>query len=103
MSNTPNFPELESRYRQLKEEFEHVSSPRANSGIYLKELQEIVDLGEGVIPLILQDIQIKASFIVNALPRITSERPARESEPGDIQDKVDSWLEWGILKGYLKI
>jgi hypothetical protein len=56
------------------------------------------------VPLILRDLQAKASLLVWALPEITGENPAPPRIDGgfvkwDVGAQVEAWLQWGREKG----
>ena len=62
--------------------------------------QEIIRLGDAVVPLMLRDLQQRPRLWVWALPRITGENPVVPSEGGNIRKMSEAWLRWGHAKGY---
>ncbi|HKI32781.1 MAG TPA: hypothetical protein VKA46_13100 [Gemmataceae bacterium] len=62
--------------------------------------QEIVGLGEAVVPLMLRDLEERPRLWVWALPRITGADPVPESDRGNIAKMSAAWLRWGREHGY---
>lgn len=62
----------------------------------------IVAMGEGVVPLLLQDLSQRPAHWGPALSAITGARPAPPSQAGDIRAITNAWLRWGLEHGYLK-
>ena len=62
--------------------------------------QEIIEMGESVVPLILQDLQRTYSHWFDALEAITGEDPVLEADYGNIRSMTKSWLAWGRCVGY---
>ncbi len=59
----------------------------------------IVDLGEKVAPLILQELHSQPSLLFVALERIFNENPVALEHRGDIAAMTDDWLSWGARRG----
>lgn len=57
--------------------------------------QEVLVIGEPLIPLLLQRMQGPDPFWFEALAEITGQNPATAATPGKIREIVDCWLEWG--------
>jgi hypothetical protein len=62
--------------------------------------QEIIALGEAVVPLMLRDLEERPRLWVWALPRITGADPVPPSDRGNIAKMSDAWLGWARAKGY---
>ena len=101
---TPDTPPetVEQRFRRLEatwlDEIGYSSSPtelRAHPAF-----QEIISLGEEVIPLVLADLEKAPRHWVWALPRITEVNPVPPSDGGNIRKMAEAWLRWGREKGY---
>ena len=60
--------------------------------------QQIIGLGEEVLPFIFRDLRQTRGHWLWALFAITGEDPA--SEGCTFTEAVDAWLEWGARKGY---
>lgn len=61
--------------------------------------QEIIRLGEAVVPLMLRDLEAKPRLWVWALPEITGADPVPPGEGGNIAKMSEAWLRWGRAKG----
>src|SRR5258708_1187233 len=62
--------------------------------------QEIMTLGEAVVPFMLRDLRQRPRLWVWALPQITGADPVPPSDRGDIAKMSDAWLRWGRERGY---
>jgi hypothetical protein len=62
--------------------------------------QEIIRMGEAVVPLMLRDLEGRPRLWVWALPEITGANPVPPSEGGNIAKMSEAWLRWGRAKGY---
>ncbi|MDQ3009450.1 MAG: hypothetical protein M3X11_01920 [Acidobacteriota bacterium] len=92
---------LESRFRHLADQWR-------NETKYLSSLskmalhpayQKIIGLGQPAVPLILSELQKSSDHWLWALHSITGEDPAQPN--ATFREAVESWIEWGKLKGYL--
>jgi hypothetical protein len=57
--------------------------------------QEIISMGEAVVPLMLRDLEERPGLWVWALPRITGADPVPASDRGNIARMSKAWLRWG--------
>jgi hypothetical protein len=62
--------------------------------------QEIIGLGEAVVPLMLRDLEERPRLWVWALPRITGADPVPVADRGNIARMSEAWLRWGRAHGY---
>jgi hypothetical protein len=62
--------------------------------------QEIIALGEAVVPLLLRDLKINRRHWFVALRSITGANPIPKEDAGNIPKMVDAWLRWGREHGY---
>ncbi len=62
--------------------------------------QEIIGMGDAVIPLMLRDLEKEPHLWVWALPRITGQNPVPPGNPGNISKMREAWLRWGRENGY---
>ncbi len=79
----------------VKEKLPWLSLPLKNLG-----------MGENVIPIILRDLDAKASLMVWALPELTGQNLAPPTVEGgflkwDVRAQIEAWLQWGRKKGLL--
>ena len=62
--------------------------------------QEIIRIGEAVVPFMLRDLQERPQLWVWALPEITGADPVPPGAAGNISKMSDAWLSWGRANGY---
>src|SRR5262245_10084867 len=110
MSTTPATPSagarpaepVEQRFRRLEaiwnEETGHRSSPGAICSH--PAFQEIIGLGDAVVPLMLRDLGERPRLWVWALPMITKADPVPAADRGNIAMMSEAWLHWGRENGY---
>jgi hypothetical protein len=93
---------VEERFRRLEAtwlaEVGHLSSSKALSNH--SAFQEIISMGEAVVPLMLHDLQERPRLWVWALPKITGADPVPASDGGNIAKMSEAWLRWGRANGY---
>jgi hypothetical protein len=99
---TPAPETIEQRFRRLEAtwtaEVGHFSSPSVL--INHPAFQEIIALGQAVVPLMLRDLEERPRLWVWALPAITRTDPVPESDRGKIRKMSEAWLRWGKENGY---
>jgi len=64
--------------------------------------RRIVDMGEDVIPLILEEVGIRPSLIFTALHDITGADPILPEHRGRVGDMIRDWIDWGVQHGYMR-
>ena len=65
--------------------------------------RRIIEMGESVIPLILEDLSEKPNHWFLALSAIANEAPAvPERDKGDMKAISAAWIEWGREKDYIE-
>jgi hypothetical protein len=62
--------------------------------------QQIIGMGEDVIPLILWELEKTPNHWFWALRAISDEDPVKPEERGNIHKMAQSWLKWGKEHGY---
>jgi len=62
--------------------------------------QEIVQMGDAVVPLMLRDLEDRPQLWVWALSEITGANPVPVSDAGNIAKMSEAWLQWGRANGY---
>jgi hypothetical protein len=62
--------------------------------------QEIIRLGEAVVPFMLRDLEERPRLWVWALPEITGANPVAPNDAGHIGRMSAAWLNWGVEHGY---
>jgi len=63
--------------------------------------QEIIGMGEAVIPFLLADLSQNPLYWLPALRQITQENPVPPSQRGKVKQMASAWLNWGREKGYI--
>ena len=83
---------------QWREENRGVSS--TNQMCMHPAYQQIIGMGEPVIPLLLRELEKKSGHWFWALKSITGEDPVPPEHRGKINKMIKAWLEWGGERGY---
>lgn len=95
--------ETEERFAKLasqwKKETAHLSSISGitNHPAY----QEILAMGDAVIPLIFADLQHRPGLWFHALARLTGANPISDEDRGYIESVRQAWIRWGREHGYI--
>src|SRR5262245_14514373 len=100
--DTPPVESLEQQFRRLEAAWKAdtlvLSDPTRITEHWA--FQEILRMGEAVIPLMLRDLEREPRLWVWALPRITGEDPVTVEDAGNIERMSAAWLRWGREKGH---
>src|ERR1051326_6610570 len=93
---------LEQRFRQLEAVWEADTMYLSDVQRIIEHpaIQEIIRLGEPVIPLMLRDLEHEPREWVWALPRITGVNPVASADAGNFCKTSEAWLRWGREQGY---
>lgn len=93
---------IEQRFRRLEALWEAETLVLSDAQRIFEHpaFQEIIRMGEAVVPLMLWDLEQKPRLWVWALPRITGANPVAPSDGGNIRKMTEAWLRWGHNKGY---
>ena len=89
-------------FRRLADEWRH-ERPR---GVDVADMvmhpsyQRIIGMGEGAIPLILNELDRQPDHWFWALHSIIGADPVPEDCQGNIPAMASAWIEWGRLNGY---
>jgi hypothetical protein len=101
---TPDTPAetVEERFRSLEGTWRAEVGYSSSSTVQRSHpaFQEIIALGEAVVPLMLRDLQESPRLWVWALPQITGADPVPASDHGNIAKMSEAWLRWGREHGY---
>ena len=62
--------------------------------------QEIISMGEPVVPLIMERMRSQGGHWFEALQQITGADPISPADYGNIAAMQNSWLQWGKRNGY---
>jgi lactam utilization protein B len=63
--------------------------------------QEIVSMGNQILPLLLRELKNNPLYWLSALSQITGENPIKPEQRGKIKQMAEAWLEWGKNQGYV--
>ncbi|MBD2357157.1 hypothetical protein H6G41_21455 [Tolypothrix sp. FACHB-123] len=84
--------------KQWREENRGVSS--TNQISMHPAYQQIIGMGEAVIPLLLKELEKKSGQWFWALKSITREDAVPPEYKGNTKEMTKAWLDWGRRKGY---
>ena len=62
--------------------------------------QEVIGMGAGAIPFILDDLKKSRDDWFWALSAITGENPIAEADAGNIPRMTETWLQWAKVNGF---
>jgi hypothetical protein len=62
--------------------------------------QEIVGMGERVVPLLLAELRREPDDWFWALHAITGANPVPPASVGNVRAMAEAWVKWGLQKGY---
>lgn len=98
---SPVTESLETRFRKLEAKWKADTQFLSDAGRIIGHpaFQEIINLGDEVVPLLLRDLESSPSLWVWALPEITGNNPVAASDQGNIRKMTEAWLTWGRQKG----
>ena len=95
--------QVEQRFRILvaswKAQSEFLSS--LTSMAMLRPYQEIIGMGQAVLPLLLRELRDEPDYWFWALEAITVANPVPSECRGDLDAMTNAWLHWGRERGYL--
>lgn len=94
---------LRDRFRDLADEWKRESQFLSNTAqmAMLKPYQQIIGLGEPVVPFLLEELRREPDHWFWALEAITSENPVPPADAGIVDRMADAWIAWGIREGLL--
>ena len=100
-----NSPTLTQRFEYLYQEWSEGTKFYSNGDKILAHwaLQELISLGEPIIPLVLQKYNEKPNHWTYPLMQITGENPVPEEHHGNLEAMQKDWLAWGEKNGYQTI
>lgn len=96
-------PAIRQRFTELADlwETETVFMSRTDLAVKHPAHQEIISMGEPVVPLILERMQSHLGYWFTALREITGANPVRPEDRGNVAAMEASWYEWGEANGYV--
>ena len=95
-------PAARQRFEELADRWEEETFFLSRSDLKNAHpaLQEIIKLGQPVVPLILERMRAERGHWFEALEQITGEDPVSPADYGNIAAMQNSWLQWGEDRGY---
>jgi hypothetical protein len=99
---TPPAESVEQRFRRLAAIWEAETRYLSDAHLIIEHpaFQEIIGLGEAVIPFLLAELEKGPRLWVWALSRITGANPVPPADGGNIRKMSEAWLRWGREQGY---
>ena len=90
------------RFQELADRWEEETFflSRSDRAIAHPAHEAIIDLGQPVVPLILERMRSQGGHWFEALQQITGEDPVSPTDYGNIAAMQNSWLQWGEGHGY---
>ena len=94
--------EIESTFMQLAKQWRKETYTVSSTAKLASHpaYQQIIAMGEPVIPLLLRELERKPGHWFMALRAISGEDPVPPEFRGRTREMIKAWLEWGKLKGY---
>ncbi|HEY7326964.1 MAG TPA: hypothetical protein VH592_04965 [Gemmataceae bacterium] len=102
--STKNQPSLEVHFLALVKQWKKDTETDSSITRMVRHpaYQEIISMGEPVVPLLLAELQREPDFWFAALQKITGADPASKASAGKIEELAKAWIEWGRDKGLLQ-
>src|SRR5262245_22154708 len=98
----PSAETIEERFRRLEATWTAATGYLSSYTAIVEHpaFQEIIGIGEAVVPLMLRDLEERPRLWVWALPEITGADPVPAAEGGNIAQMSEARLRWGRANGY---
>ncbi len=96
-------PPDRERFRELADQWEVETVLLSNSdqAAIHSAYQEIISMGEPVVPLILERMKSQGGHWFHALREITNANPVQPDDRGNVVAMKAAWLQWGEDNGYV--
>ena len=104
LDSTTNHPSLDAQFQALVKRWKKDTETDSSLTRMIRHpaYQEIIRMGEAVVPLLLAELQQEADFWFAALQQITGADPVPKASAGKIKEMAKAWLDWGRDKGLLQ-
>ena len=95
-------PAQREKFQKLAEQWEEETFflSRSDRAVAHPVHQEIINLGQPIVPLILERMRSRGGHWFEALQEITGEDPVSPADYGNIAAMQNAWLQWGEDRGY---
>lgn len=102
--STKSQPSPEARFRALAKQWKKDTETDSSILRMIRHpaYQEIIGMGEPVVPLLLAELQREPDFWFAALQKITGADPVPKASAGKIDEMAKAWIDWGRAKGLLQ-
>jgi hypothetical protein len=96
-------PQIEQRFNQLKKQWksETVTSSNMTEIVTNQHYQEIIKMGDDVLPILFKQLIEAPDHYFWALRVITETDPTNPKDAGKLQKMANSWLKWASDNDYL--
>ncbi len=96
-------PELQARFDALVSQWKDDTRPLSSITAMIRHpaYQEIIGMGQAVVPLLLRELQREPDFWFSALHVLTGENPMLPEHQGKVSEIAADWVQWGKERGYL--
>jgi hypothetical protein len=93
---------VEERFARLAETWHEAVAHHSSNRIRYSHpaYQEIIGMGQAVVPCLLRDLEVNRRHWFAALAAITGANPVPVSDVGVVVKMVEAWLRWGRENGY---
>ena len=95
-------PTDHERFLELADQWENETVFLSRTDLAAKHPahQEIINMGEPIVPLILQRMKSQGGHWFHALHEITNANPVQPADRGNVPAMQEAWLKWGEANGY---
>ncbi|WP_413279222.1 hypothetical protein [Floridanema evergladense] len=96
------FIKLEKKFKELATQWKSETAPLSviTQKVIHPAYQQIIGMGEDVVPLLLRELEKRPDHWFWALKSITGANPVKSEHRGRIKLMAQDWLEWGRENGY---
>lgn len=91
-----------SRFLLLTAEWKYQFRFCSHTPMGIKAYQDIIEMGEEVLPLIFQSMIEESAHWFHALHMITGQSPVPPEHAGRVKLMERYWIDWAVEKGYIK-
>lgn len=101
-ASAPAGETLEERFQRLRTAWYRATAVLSSMDAAAEHpaYQEIIRMGEKVVPLLLRNMEKNETHWFIALSKITGVQPIPREAAGKIPRMVEAWLAWGKEHGY---
>jgi hypothetical protein len=101
---TANAKDVENEFRTLALEWKQACGLLSSTTAMVAHptYQAIIELGQPVVPFLLQDLEKEPVHWFEALKAITGEDPVEPKDWGNIAAMASAWLSWGRSRNLLR-